>query len=71
MVLKNFIKKLNKSILNNCISNNININTSFGLLAPLQNPDKINKQVTIFRPVILPRVVFNIYFEDTFRKLIE
>ena len=46
-----------KSILNNCISNNININTSFGLLAPLQNPDKTKRQVTILRPVILPPII--------------
>ena len=34
------------SILNNSISNNLDINTGFGLLAPLQNPGKIKEPVT-------------------------
>ena len=34
------------SILNNCISNNLDINTGFGLLAPLQKPGKIKGPVT-------------------------
>ena len=34
------------SILNNCISNNLDINTGFGLLTPLQKPGKIKGPVT-------------------------
>ena len=45
------------SILNNCISNNIDINTSFGLFAPLQNPGKTKRQMTILRPVILLPII--------------
>ena len=45
------------SILNNCISNNLDINTGFGLLAPLQKPGKTKGPVTNLRPVILLPVI--------------
>ena len=41
------------SILNNCISNKLDINAGFGLLAPLQKPGKTKGPLTNFRPVIL------------------
>ena len=41
------------SIQNNCISNNLDINADFGLLAPLQKPGKTKGPLTNFRPVIL------------------
>ena len=46
-----------KSILNNCISNNLDINTGFGLLAPLQKLGKTKGPVTNLRPVILLPVI--------------
>ena len=45
------------SILNNCISNNLNINTGLGLLALLQKPGKTKGPVTNLRPVILLPVI--------------
>ena len=45
------------SILNNCVSNNLDINTGFGLLAPLQKPGKTKGPVTNLRPVILLPVI--------------
>ena len=45
------------SIFNNCISNNLDINTVFGLLAPLQKPGKTKGPVTNLRPVILLPVI--------------
>ena len=41
------------SILNNCISNNLDINTGFEILAPLQKPGKTKGPETNLRPVIL------------------
>ena len=49
------------SILNNCISNNIDINTSFRLLAPLQKPNKTRRPVTILKPVILLLIIRKYY----------
>ena len=46
-----------KSILNNCISNNLDINTGFGLLAPQQKLGKTKGPVTNLRPVILLPVI--------------
>ena len=45
------------SILNNCISNKLDIDTGFGLLAPLQKPGKTKGPVTNLRPVILLPVI--------------
>ena len=45
------------SILNNYISNNLDINTSFRLLAPLQKPGKTKGPVTNLRPAILLPVI--------------
>ena len=44
-------------ILNNCISNNINIDTGSRLLALLQKPGKTKRQVTNLRPVILLSII--------------
>ena len=44
-------------ILNNCISNNINIDTGFRLLVLLQKPGKTKRQVTNLRPVILLSII--------------
>ena len=41
------------SILNNCISNNLDINTGFEILAPLQKPGKTKGPEANLRPVIL------------------
>ena len=40
-------------ILNNCINNNIDINTGFRRLAPLQKPGKTKGTEANLRPVIL------------------
>ena len=45
------------SILNNCISSNLDIDTGFGLLAPLQKPGKTKGPVTNLRPAILLSVI--------------
>ena len=44
-------------ILNNCISNNINIDTGSRLLVLLQKPGKTKRQVTNLRPVILLSII--------------
>ena len=49
------------SILNKCVSNNLDINTGFGLLAPLQKPGKTKGPMTNLRPVILLPVIRKIY----------
>ena len=45
------------NILNNCINNNIDIKTGFGLLAALQKPGKTKGPVTNLRPVILLPII--------------
>ena len=45
------------TILNNCVSNNIDIKTGFGLLAPLQKPGKTRGPVINLRPVILLPII--------------
>ena len=45
------------SILNNCISNNLDINTGFGHFAPQQKQGKIKGPVKNLRPVILLPVI--------------
>ena len=47
-------------ILNNCISNNVDINTAFGILAPRQKPGKTKGPVTNLRLVILLSVITKI-----------
>ena len=53
-------EKLNQkitSILNNCISNNLDINTGFEILAPLQKPGKTKGPVIDLRPAILLPII--------------
>ena len=50
-------KITNRNILNNCINNNIDIKTGFGLLAALQKPGKTKGPVTNLRPVILLPII--------------
>ena len=50
-------EELHQKFLNNCISNNLDINTGFGLLAPLQKPGKTKGPVTNLRLVILQLVI--------------
>ena len=45
------------NIFNNCINNNIDIKTGFGLLAALQKPGKTKGSVTNLRPVILLPII--------------
>ena len=45
------------TILNNCVSNNIDIKTGFGLLAPLQKPGKTRGPVINLRSVILLPII--------------
>ena len=45
------------NILKNCINNNIDIKTGFGLLAALQKPGKTKEPVTNLRPVILLPII--------------
>ena len=49
------------SILNNCISNKLDTDTGFGLLAPLQKPGTTKGPMTNLRPVILLPVIRKIY----------
>ena len=43
--------------MNNCISNNNDINAGFGLLAPVKRPGKTKEPMTNARPVILLPVI--------------
>ena len=51
------LNQKNTSILNNCISNNLDINTGFGLLASQQKQGKTKGPVKNLRPVILLPVI--------------